>query len=97
MAYLDTANLLVPFIVVSCSCEPKIVPIHCVHDSASLIPTCVYLLSVAVDEQVKGNSSNHVDEEPTFEVVNGDTDRVTHHFIISVHICCPKRKSADQT
>lgn len=54
-----------------------------------------YLLSTAVDEQVKGNGSHHINEEPAFEVVDGDTHRVAHHLIVSVHICCPERKSAD--
>ncbi len=51
-----------------------------------------YLLSVAVDEQVKGNSSHHVNEEPAFEVVDSDTHRVAHHLIIRVHICCPVKR-----
>lgn len=54
-----------------------------------------YLFSVTIDEQVKGNSGHHVDEEPAFEVVDGDTHRVAHHLIIRIHICCPERKIAD--
>lgn len=54
-----------------------------------------YLLSVAVDEQVKGNGSHHVDKEPAFEVVDGDSHRMAYHLIISIHICCSERTSVD--
>lgn len=54
-----------------------------------------YLLSIAVDEQVKGNSSHHVDEEPAFEIVDSYTHRVAHHFVIRVYVCCPERNRED--
>lgn len=57
----------------------------------------MYLLSIAVDEQVKGNGSHHVDEEPTLEVVDGNTQRVAHHLIIRIHISSPERKSGNNT
>lgn len=68
------------------------------YKQAALSPSVVtYLLSVAVDEQVKGNSSHHVDEEPAFEIVDGYAHRVAHHFVVRVHVCCPERNREDQT
>lgn len=67
-----------------------------IYPLTPLFPSIMtYLLSAAVDEQVKGNSSHHVDEEPALKVVDRDTHRVAHHLIIDVHICCPEWNSVD--
>lgn len=46
-----------------------------------------HLVSVGVEEQkVEGDGSDDVDNEPAFEVVNGDFARMRHHFIVLVHV-----------
>jgi len=48
---------------------------------------CLYLIGArAEDEQVKGDGGDHVNEEPSLEVVDGDLARVAHHLIVDVDI-----------
>lgn len=70
-------------------------PSHISWNASIASHLLTYLLSAPVDEQVKGNSSHHVDEEPAFEVVDGNTHRVAHHLVIGVHVCCPERRNTD--
>lgn len=53
------------------------------HDSPHL---CTHLLPCSVYEQVEGDGSHHVDEEPAFEVMHGDPQRVTDHLVVGVDV-----------
>jgi len=44
----------------------------------------------AEEKQVERNGSDHVDEEPAFEVVDGDLARVTDNLVILVDVRRPE-------
>lgn len=48
----------------------------------------ISFLTVAVYEQVEGDGSHHVDEEPAFEVMYSDPQRVTDHLIVGIDVRC---------
>ena len=51
----------------------------------------LYLVCFRTEEkEIERNSSDHVYEEPTLEVVNRYLSRMAHHLIVFIYICSPK-------
>lgn len=46
--------------------------------------------SRAEDEQVEGDGGDHVDEEPAFEVMDGNLARVADHLLVGIDVGGPE-------